>query len=82
MSIWVRRCGYAAAAAVVLALTPALTPALTSAVPVARADNPPSVDDTVLDVVDSVLSQSQPNPAPAHDPQQPSPPAPSAIPGS
>jgi hypothetical protein len=78
MSIWVRRCGYAAAAAVVLALTPALTPAA----PVARADNPPSVDDTVLDVVDSVLSQSQPNPALAHDAQQPSPPAPSAIPGS
>ena len=71
MSIWVRRCGYRVAAALVMALTRATA--------IARADNPPSVDDTILDVVDSVLSEPQPHPVPAQDTP---PPAPLGIPGS
>jgi hypothetical protein len=55
--IWIRRCGYGTTAAALIALAPLTTTTI------ARADNPPSVDDTVLDVVDSVLSQGKPAPA-------------------
>jgi hypothetical protein len=51
-----RRLGYGVAAALLLTLT--LTLPLTPAAAIARADNPSSPDDTVLDVIDSVLAEN------------------------
>jgi hypothetical protein len=75
MSVRVGRWELAAVAAAVAVCT-----ALMPTGPIARADTPSSPDDTVLDVVDSVLSDTMTHPGPLMSPPAPAAETP-AVPG-